>query len=73
MSRIFPKDVIPETARAWKQRKRREWKAVMKAAETFLHGAAYTPADEEPTIFYPDIYKKLKLVKDVLSVKNWGR
>ncbi len=79
--RFAPKNVIPESHREWKQRKRREWRAVMKAANDFLQGAAYTPADwhgvddkgKPLPLFYPGVLESLENIKKRLSIKEWGR
>ena len=79
--RFAPKEVIPESHREWKQRKRREWRVLMKAADDFLQGAAYTPADWQGVDakgkphpqFYPGIWEDLQKIKKRLSIKEWGR
>ena len=74
--RFAPKDVIPESQREWKKRKRAEWKAVLKAADTFLCGAAYTPADDATKVktpFYPSMLDDMQSIKKALSAKEWGR
>jgi hypothetical protein len=35
---------IPGTVEQWRRRKRREWRAVVKAIQPFTHGCVYTPA-----------------------------
>jgi hypothetical protein len=58
---------IRTTQRQWKKQKRAEWKAVIRAAETFLLGAHYTPVEILPI---------LGLLRDqarLLSAKEWGR
>lgn len=72
-TRFAPKTLIPETQREWRKRKRQEWRVVMKAATTFLHGAAYTPADTKLPIFYPDMLRAMEEIKKNLSAKEWGR
>lgn len=74
--RFAPKDIIPESQRAWKKRKRREWKAVLKAAHVFLQGAAFTPADDKTKVvvpFYPTMLEQMEAIKKCLSTKAWGR
>jgi hypothetical protein len=74
--RFAPKDIIPETQREWKKRKRQEWKRVLKAAHVFLQGAAFTPADDKLKVkvpFYPDILDEMESIKRALSTKEWGR
>ena len=73
--RFAPKEVIPETQREWKKKKRAEWKAVLKAAHMFLAGAAYTPADDShnPPVFYPGMLDDMQKIQKKLSVKEWGR
>jgi hypothetical protein len=51
------------------------WRALMKAADDFLAGAAYTPADDphnQPQ-FYPGVWNDMLKIKKRLSVKEWGR
>jgi hypothetical protein len=55
------------TARQWKVRKRREWKAVMQALEQYAMGCGHAP--EYATCV--DILAKAKQVQAALS--KWGR
>jgi hypothetical protein len=77
--RLLPSH-IRGTNRQWKQRKRREWKAVLKAIDTFRMGCAFTPAYERkdtPTSREPAPWDTLETpVKEIsqrLSLKTWGR
>lgn len=80
---------IPGTSRDWKQLKRREWKAVLKAFEIFRGGCAYTPAYDcrldglqAGSGTTPRDYERFPLtrleavMKDItqaLSFESWGR
>lgn len=55
--------------REWRQRKRAEMKAVERAVDKFLFGAAYTPISKD----YSDFFSKVKEFRSKLSVKQWGR
>lgn len=58
------------TTRQWKAQKRREWRELIRAYETFRLGCAYTPV-------YPTLVNRLeadlKFGSHALSVKEWGR
>ena len=64
-------DYIGGTHRAWKQKKRREWRAVVRAFETFRLGCAFTPSYEKNQI--GRFEDAMKLVTEELSFKAWGR
>lgn len=68
-------DHIPGTMREWKVRKRREWKAVLKAIESFRMGVFYTPAASKQHFNGPfeRFDKEAKDITERLSVKWWGR
>jgi len=53
--------------REWRKRKRRELDAVIKAADVYLVGAAYTPASALPLVFL------CREMREKLSVERWGR
>lgn len=57
------------TLRSWKVQKRREMKAVLKAANELNMGAAETPLTQDTL----PLLKTLKEMSDKLSVSNWGR
>ena len=68
-------DWIPGTHRAWKQKKRAEWKEVERAFERFWRGSAYVPfeKDDDGT---SDLYHMRVLMgrmRRKLSAKEWGR
>lgn len=65
----FPKHIAC-TKREWKARKRREWREVVRALETFLVGAAYTPIHDK---FWALLTKDVRAMTKRLSVKEWGR
>lgn len=58
----------------WRKQKRRELDAVIKAADIYLLGSAYTPA---PALTAPDRPRSLLYVlrdmRSKLTVKGWGR
>lgn len=58
---------IPGTLRQFKQRKRKEFKAIIQAFEQYRLGAAYAPYDTY--ILQRCLAEGLKS----LSVKEWGR
>lgn len=58
------------TARQWKARKRRELKEAIRAFDVYFIGCAFTPAKDGQDGRIKDAFKSLK---QVLSVKNWGR
>lgn len=73
---------ISGTHRAWKQRKRREWKAVLKAVDAFRMGCAYTPVYNNLSEVGENGRSKAPwanfepVVQDIttrLSFKRWGR
>jgi hypothetical protein len=80
-------DHIPGTNREWKQRKRREWRAVLKALDTFRMGCAFTPAYDRVKSFDParadriqwrpspwgDVEEATKDITTRLAIKQWGR
>lgn len=53
--RPFPaKHLRQPHAKAWRQKKRQEWKLLMNALDTFIYGCAYTPV-------HADLYELQKL------------
>jgi hypothetical protein len=64
----------PNTKRAWKAHKRRQWKAVNKALTDFQLGCAYTPAYDLTTDLFIDAIEKLfKTMDEKISARVWGR
>lgn len=62
-------DMLGITKREWKQRKRKELKAVMKAINKYQIGCAFCPGYEE----FVDIKDMLEKLIDLHSYKRWGR
>jgi hypothetical protein len=56
---------IPGSKREWQKKKRKEFKAVIKAFDIFRRGSAYTPTDPWK------ISKVLNEAAESLKVKNW--
>lgn len=58
----------------WRKQKRRELDAVLKAADIYLRGSAYTPA---PALTNPgrptNLLYLLRDMRSKLTVKGWGR
>jgi hypothetical protein len=67
--RRYPKH-IGATAREWRRRKRREWRAIQRAFETFSIGSAYTPTFRTE---FQEIESALMRGAVKLSPKEWGR
>ncbi len=65
-NRILPVH-IAGTLRQFKARKRREWRAIEKAAEVYRRGCAFAPVRTGA------LWAILEAGRDALSVKNWGR
>ena len=72
------KSIIPEYVkrnmglrgnRDYKQRKRREFRELLKAVDTFRTGCAWIPAHN----VFVDATKKLEKIRVALSIKEWGR
>jgi hypothetical protein len=61
---------IVSTNRTWKAQKRREWKAVVRAADTYRIGCAYTPDHQEELA---EVYRLLPIITAKLGAKEWGR
>jgi hypothetical protein len=57
------------THRAWKSRKRQEWRAVIRALETFRLGCAFTPVRSETL----NIIEQAESLTERLSIREWGR
>lgn len=68
--RQLPKH-IPGTMRAWRIRKRKELRALLKAAECVLMGAAYAPSVEGT--HYVEVLTQLQKFKQAWSQKEWGK
>lgn len=63
-----------KTNHEWRKRKRREIRAVIKAAEVYLLGSAYTPFSAlTPPDNKMSLLDLLRDMKQRLSVKHWGR
>lgn len=63
-----------KSAHDWRKRKRRELNAVMKAADVYLMGSAYTPMSACDTPEKPmSLIDLLRHMRAKLTVKEWGR
>jgi len=58
-----------KTQRQWKELKRRQLRAAFKAMRKFQGGCYYTPDKGQ----YCQVMRGLEQLKDMLSVKKWGR
>ena len=59
------------TQRQFKQQKRRELRDVQKAMDEFTFASAWVPGYEDGTV--DRIRQDLAMLKEKMSVKNWGR
>ena len=57
--------------RQWRVLKRREMDALLKAANTFLMGAAYTPTDRDSSACIGEILRMANEIRTRMRVKNW--
>lgn len=62
---------IPGTMRAWRIRKRKELRALLKAADKVLLGCAYAP--QADGCYYMEIFQNLRQFKQAWSQKEWGK
>jgi len=69
-----PQDVKPpfwtKTHREFKEQKRKEFQAVIKAYEKFRLGCVYVPGYDHNIA---DVSRGLRNWEESMSVKNWGR
>ena len=61
------------TCRKWKSRKRAELKAIIDAVDNYHIGSAWTPYTVNMHRDLTEIKNRLELMRQALSVKNWGR
>lgn len=74
MKSAIPKWLLEQeklTAREWKQRKRREIQAVIRAMEYVHRGCAYTPNIEG--VHIGEILMQLRKLARAWSQKEWGK
>jgi len=58
------------TNRGFKEQKRKEFRAVIEAYETFRRGCAYVPGFHQNA---KNLAESLEGWKEAMNVKNWGR
>lgn len=66
----------PNTKRAWKAHKRRQWKAVQKAFDDFRLGCAYTPIYDRTSsgmAIITELESLFNLMDEKISARVWGR
>lgn len=74
MKSLIPKWLLEQerlTAREWRQRKRRELRAVIRAMEYVQRGCAYTPDVEG--VYIGEIMSRLRQLARAWAQKEWGK